>query len=160
MNIASFFATYSNFNMFVELLIIRNELDEKVKKNLAPLLSRADVNGEIKMKDVVDSLSKDLLMKYIDVTEKFITLVDDLLLTINDFLKHFPPKAAELIKKKYLNNYVYIQSYMNQSEAFKQSLVRCKSVDLDILAIVMKFDKEKVKKMYIDSSIVIVTPKI
>ncbi|KHT13042.1 hypothetical protein RC94_02210 [Pectobacterium brasiliense] len=159
MNISSFIATYANFNMFVELLTIRNELDEKVKGNLAPLLSRADINGEIKTKDVRDLLSEDLLMKYVDLTEKFITLVDDLLITINDFLKNFPSKAAELIKKKYLKNYVLLQSYISQSEVFNQILVRCKDVDIDILAEIMKFNKEQATKMYIDNSIVIITPK-
>lgn len=160
MNMASFVATYSNYNMFIEILNLRNKLDEEVKRQVASLLPSAGPRGEIKTNDIMKLLEESLVMKYVDLTEKLITLVDDLLLTINDFLINFPKKASEPLKKKYLNNYVYLQSYINQSPAYEKSLIRCKEVDIITLARIMKFDEVQARKMYIDSSIVITTPEM
>ena len=42
------------------------------------------------------------MMKYIDLTEKFIVLVDDLLETLNDFAINFPQETNGLLKRNTL----------------------------------------------------------
>lgn len=159
MSISSYVATYGNYNQFVELLAIRNQLDAEIKRILAPLISGAGVKGEVKISDVVSLLDESQLMKYVDLTEKFITLVDDLLITINDFLFNFPEMASTLLKKKYITNYVYLKAYENESDTFKEVLKRSKEVDIDSLARIMRFDKEEAEYMYLKSSVVITTPR-
>ena len=159
MNIASFVATYGNYNQLVELLKLRNQLNEEVKKKLAPLIANSNSRGQINMEKALLLLDDDLTMKYIDLTERLITSVDDLLITMDDFLRNFPRKASAMLKKKYITGYVYFNDYINQSERFKKSLERCTKVNLDILAAMMKFDKQEVIKRYVDNSTVITTPK-
>jgi hypothetical protein len=159
MNISSYVATYGNYNQFIELLAIRNQLDEEVKKKLSPLIVEADAKGKIKLADVFPLVDESLLMKYVDLTEKFITLVDDLLITTNDFLINFPEKASELIRKKYITNYIFLKTYENKSEIFSQTLKRCTEVDIDLLAGIMKFDRADAESMYLGNSVVVITPK-
>jgi hypothetical protein len=159
MDINSYLVTSSNYNMFIDMLAVRNQLDDEIKRQLASLVLHSGVNGEIKISDVVRSTDNVLLMRYIDLTENLIMLVDDLFITINDFLMNFPSQANELIKKKFLKGYVFIGSYKNESEIYKELLTRCKEVDLDLIAEAMKFDKEQAKEKYVHNSITIVTPK-
>ena len=159
MNIASFVSTFGNYNQVVKMLFIRNEHNEEVKKKLAPLLSNTGANGEVSYTDVVSLLDGLLLIQYIDITEKFICMVDNLLITMNDFLVNFPKVASKALKKKYLKSYVYLTTYENQNEEYQKNLVRCKEVNIDELAHIMKLDKEEIRRMYIDNSSVITTPK-
>ncbi|MEB7712346.1 hypothetical protein NGC32_06350 [Kluyvera cryocrescens] len=159
MNIASYVSTFGNFNMFVELLNIRNALDNEVKHQISPLISGSGARGEISIKEITELLDDATMMKYIDLTEKFITLVDDLLLTLNDFMINFPIETTGLLKKKFLSNYVYLRGYENKSEWFLKLLKRCPAVDLKQLGAYMKFDEEETKRMYLENSVVIVTPK-
>jgi ABC-type multidrug transport system fused ATPase/permease subunit len=159
MNISSFVATYGNYNQYIELLTIRNKLDEDVKKQLASLISGTGAKAEVALKDVYPLLDESLLMKYVDLTEKFIVLGDDLLITINDFLLNFPSMASGLLKKKYISNYIFLKAHENNSEIVKQISKRCKKVDLDLLASIMKLDKEEAEKMYLYNSVVVTTPK-
>lgn len=159
MNIASYVSTFGNFNMFIEILKIRNELDKEAKHQLAPLIASSGVRGEISIKEVAELLDESLMMKYIDLTEKFIVLVDDLLETLNDFMINFPQETSGLLKKKYLKNYVFLTGYENKSEWFLKLLKRCPSVDLAQLGHFMKFDEEETRRMYVENSVVITTPK-
>ncbi|TCQ90229.1 hypothetical protein EC840_10321 [Rahnella sp. JUb53] len=159
MNIASFIATYGNYNQLVAMLNLRNQLDKEVKEKLAPLFSGAGARGSVKIIDVESTLDDNLKMKYVDLTEMFILSVDDLLITINDFLLNFPRKASEPLNKKYLTNYVYLNTYTNPSKEFQECLKRCTGVDFDILSNIMKFDKQETVKRYVESSVVITTPK-
>lgn len=159
MNIASYVSTFGNFNMFIEILKIRNELDKEAKHQLAPLIAGSGVTGEISIVEVAKLLDESLMMKYIDLTEKFIVLVDDLLETLNDFMINFPQETNGLLKKKYLKNYVFLTGYENKSEWFLKLLKRCPSVDLAQLGHFMKFDEEEKRRMYVENSVVITTPK-
>lgn len=159
LQIRSFLATYANYNMIIDLLAIRNKLDEAVKPQLHTLVNNSDDTGQIIIKDVIETLDNVLLMKYIDITECLIRQVDDLIITIDDFNNNFPSYAVYLLRKKYLKGYVHIKCYQNDTEFYKQSITRCNEVNLDTLGKMMKFDEQKVKDKYIDSSVVIVTPK-
>ncbi|MGX5864287.1 hypothetical protein ACWKSU_17705 [Enterobacter cloacae] len=160
MNINSYLVTSSNYNMFIDMLALRNQLDDEVKRQLAPLLLHSSDDGEIKISDVFETIENVLLMRYLDLTENFVMMVDDLLITINDFLTNFPSQANKLIKKKFLKGYIFINSYENDSDTYKELVTRCKKVDLNLMAEVMKFDKEQAKKKYVQNSITIVTPKV
>lgn len=159
MNIASFVATYSNYNQLFELLTLRNQVSEDVRNTLAPLLRTAGADGNIEMRDIRLTLGDLKMMKIVDLTEKLIIMVDDLIITINDFLHNFPQKASEPLKKNYLNNYVYLNGYMNESQSFKETLQRCKRVDLGLFARIMKLEKEEALKIFNNISVVITTPK-
>lgn len=158
MNIASFVATYGNYNQLFELLNLRNQLSEDARNTLAPLLGTADAHGGVKMSDIWITLGELKAMRLVDLTEKMIVMVDDLIITINDFLHNFPQKASEPLKKKYLNNYIYLKGYMNESQSFKQALKRCERADLEPFARIMKMEKEEALKIYKDVSVVIITP--
>lgn len=88
--------------MFIEILKIRNELDKEAKHQLAPLIAGSGVRGEISIIEVAKLLDESLMMKYIDLTEKFIVLVDDLLETLNDFMINFPQETNGLLKRNTL----------------------------------------------------------
>ncbi|GEM_PF-1935038 len=160
MNIASYVATFGNFNMFIDILKVRNEIDNEVKDLLAPLLAGSGVRGEVSLRAVAEFLDESLMMRYIDITEKFITLVDDLLESLNDFMVNFPLETKDILKKKYIKNYVFLTGYENKSEWFLKLLKRCPSVDLAQLGHFMKFNEEETKRMYVENSTVITTPKI
>lgn len=159
LQIRSFLATYANFNMVIDMLTIRNQLDGEVKSKLHTLVKNSDNTGEIKIKDVIESIDDVLLMKYVDITELLIRRIDDLLITIDDFNNNFPSYAQDLLKKKYLKGYVYIKCHQNDTEFYKESIARCNEVDLVILGNMMKLKEQNVKEKYLDSSVVIVTPK-
>lgn len=159
MNIASFVATYGNYNQLFELLVLRNKISEDVRNTLAPLLNTASANGNIDMHDIRNALGDLKIMKFVDLTEKIIIMVDDLIITINDFLHNFPRKASEPLKAKYLNNYVYLKDYMNESQSFKETLKKCKQVDFKILAAIMRLEPQEALNLYNSVSVVITTPK-
>lgn len=155
----AFLVTYANFNMVIDMLALRNKLDEEVKSNLNDMVKSSDENGEINIKDLIETVDKVLMMKYVDITESLLRQIDNLIITIDDFFKNFPSYAPNLLKKKYLKGYVYIASYHNETEFYKESLKRCQKVDVSSLAKIMKFDEKMVKAKYLDASSVIATPK-
>lgn len=155
----TFLATYANFNMVIDMLVLRNKLDEEVKSHLNDLVKKSDKNGEVKMKDIIETVDDVLMMKYIDITESLLRQIDNLIITIDDFFINFPSYAPSLLKKRYLKGYVYIASYHNDTEFYKESLKRCQKVDVYALARIMKFDEQMVQAKYLDASSVIATPK-
>lgn len=157
-NIASFVATIGNYNQFVEMLTLRNELEVDLRPRLEPLITVNTVNS-IKITDIKSALGPMLTMKYIDLTEKLIMRVDDLLITIDDFMCNFSDMASESLNIKYLKNYVYLHGYQNNSVDTRKILERCKPVDIVDMAMVMQLAYEDAVEMYQEQSVVITTPK-
>ncbi|MFZ3618216.1 hypothetical protein ACOYA6_03120 [Leclercia barmai] len=156
-NMASFAATIGNYNQFIELVKYRNEIDKEIKPLLAPLMVEG---GKIHVTKIALAMGPMLTMRYVDITEKLITMVDDLLITIDDFMFNFSEVAAESLNKKYLKNYIYLQGYQNNSENFKALLKRCIDVNLVDLANIMHIDIDEAVKVYKQNSVVITTPKV
>ncbi|MEG1090060.1 MAG: hypothetical protein RSE38_01975 [Acinetobacter sp.] len=155
-NIASFVATIGNYNQFIELVRYRNELDKEVKPLLAPLMA---TGGKIHVTLIAHAMGPMLTMRYVDITEKLITIIDDLLITTNDFMFNFSAMAAESLNKKYLKNYIYLQGYQNNSENFYEIVKRCVEVDMVDLANLMQLDHDEALIVYKENSVVITTPK-
>jgi len=160
LDFASYVSTFNNFNLLVDLLNIRNELVNDVHRQLAPLISGSGAKGEISIEDAYDLLDETTRIKYIDLTEHIITLVDDLLVTMNDFMINFPLQTNGIVNKKYLKNYVILRGYENKSDVFLKLLERSPSVDLQQLGAFMKMTEEEAKSRYVDNSVVITTPKL
>ncbi|EOW6733110.1 hypothetical protein ACOZ0S_000553 [Cronobacter dublinensis] len=158
MNMASFVATYGNYNLVTQLIKTRNNLCEEVYKVLDPLYSSRTENGEVQVNAVYDLLGEALSTKYIDLTERVIALTDDLIVTIYDSLLNFPKEASKSLNKKHLKNYVYLFTYENQHQDFEKMLKRCTKVDLNILSKIMKISREEAGKYYKDLSTIITTP--
>ncbi|EOI5756809.1 hypothetical protein ACR3BZ_000023 [Enterobacter hormaechei] len=155
-NISSFVATIGNYNQFIELVRYRNELDKEVKPLLAPLMA---TGGKIHVTLIAHAMGPMLTMRYVDITEKLITIIDDLLITTNDFMFNFSAMAAESLNKKYLKNYIYLQGYQNNSENFYEIVKRCVEVDMVDLANLMQLDHDEALIVYKENSVVITTPK-
>ncbi len=158
-NIASFVATIGNYNQFIELMKVRNELEIDLRPRLEPLISENTTNG-IKVTAIQEALGPMLTMKYIDLTEKLIIRIDDLLITIDDFLCNFSEMASESLNKKYLKNYVYLHGSQTDSGSFKEIFKRCKEVDIFEMAVIMQLAYDDAVDMYQKQSVVITTPKI
>ncbi|ELY6224681.1 hypothetical protein ACXO4R_001097 [Cronobacter sakazakii] len=158
MSMASFVATYGNYNLVTQLIKTRNHLCEEVYKVLDPLYSSRTENGEVQVNAVYDLLGEALSTKYIDLTERVIALTDDLIVTIYDSLLNFPKEASKSLNKKHLKNYVYLFTYENQHQDFEKMLKRCTKVDLNILSKIMKISREEAGKYYKDLSTIITTP--
>jgi len=160
LNFATYVSTFNNFNLFVDILNLRNESVNEVHRQLAPLITGSGAKGEISIKDAYNLLDDATRIKYIDLSEDLITLVDDLLETLNDFMINFPLQTKGIVNKNYLKNYVVISGYENKSLIFLKLLERSPSVDLQQLGHFMKMTEEEAKSRYVDNSAVITTPKL
>lgn len=156
-NISSIMSTLSNFNQLVEIIKTRNIIDERVRSKLADKLQHP--HEEMKTHRIIEIAGHAECMRLVDLTEMLILFVDNLIITVDDFLRNYPTISARVIKMEYLINYTVIQDYRNDSESFSLLINRCVDVDFSALAKIMGLSEIQVKKKYTDKSFMITTKK-
>ncbi|SUI37452.1 hypothetical protein [Serratia marcescens] len=156
-NISSIMSTLSNFNQLVEIIKTRNIVDERVRSKLADKLQHP--HEEMKTQRIIEIAGHAECMRLVDLTEMLILFVDNLIITVDDFLRNYPTISTRVIKMEYLINYTVIQDYRNDSESFSLLINRCVDVDFAVLAKIMGLSEIQVKKKYTDKSFMITTKK-
>ncbi|WP_419235839.1 hypothetical protein [Serratia fonticola] len=136
----------NNYNQAFVILKKRNELfidlNNKIsdyrKKNGIPQHSAITL-------DLIDSLiGRQELVALCDLTEKMISLIDDILFELDDFMVNFPGEARDKLNQKLIKGYGVVLQY--QESPFK--IWRTLEPDYKIIANLMDVSEDEAKARY------------
>lgn len=123
----------ANYNFLLKLWEQRNQNMEKFNKKLISQ-SGGKVFTTLTYSEIVSSVGKSEFAVLIDLTERVISLTDDLIIEINDFLLNFPLSAKKLINLKRLRKYGALIIYSNNDNKILLDLIdRNPAVDISKL---------------------------
>ena len=89
------------------------------------------------------------LLMLIDLTERVVTLTDDILLELDDFLSEFPKYAKQIINIKRLKKYGSILTYSNNGNQKLLSLLeRVPTVDFSSVESLYGQAADEIKEKY------------
>ncbi|MBN3161614.1 hypothetical protein [Pectobacterium brasiliense] len=154
-NISAIMTTLNNYNHMITIIETRNSVNEIVINKLSPLV----FDSKIEIEKIFKTIEPSLRIKYIDITEMMILFIDNLIVTVDDFLNHFPAIAVKNLNKKYIPNYIIIKNYQNNHTSFTRLLSRSTSVNIETLSLLVEMDEKMVKEKYTDQSFLITTNK-
>ena len=92
------------YNYVQELLQKRNEIDRSIKEKLLTQYSNKAFM-DITVENILNRVEHSALTILIDINERIINLIDDLLIEFEDFMINFPIYAKTLINTKRLKRY-------------------------------------------------------
>lgn len=128
----------SNYNVLLSFWNTRN-------KNLEELINK--YGGELELSDLY-SKDRPACQGLIELTETVITLTDELIVSINDFLTTFPSIAKTRINNKILkDNDMFLGKSKDDTSEFQESLVRLINADKGRLGQLINRSMEEIEEM-------------
>lgn len=155
-HIASYVAIQDQFNQLNILIQERNTFDSQIKDHLASTYHKKSFT----FPEVMASIDSINVQKYIELTELVINMVDNLIVSVDDFLKNFPQIAKELMGDNLSDHYKMINMYKNDSESVKKLQERTPPLDLNETAKLLGLTPKEVEDHFCDKSYTIQTTKI
>ncbi|QBZ83572.1 hypothetical protein GHNINEIG_01632 [Hydrogenovibrio crunogenus] len=143
-NIARIFSMIGNYNELQTVLDKRSESYEKVVKIIAASQNGTDINRT----ELYQLIPWDLLKETIDLTEKMIVMVDDLIIEMTSFLQKFPDISKNSIKTKKIKHYGNVITASSPPDEFLYLYQRCMEVNYQKLAKIFHENEELVKVRY------------
>lgn len=154
-HIASYISVQDQFNQLDRIIQERNNFDYQVKDSLARQFNRKYFTfGEILQN--IDAIT---IHKYIELTESIINMIDNLIISTDDFLKNFPKIANDLMGDHKSKYYKIVKGYKNDSESAKLLQQRTPPLDLDLTEQIISVPKEDIQKRLCDHSFTMQTVK-
>ncbi|MDL2126581.1 hypothetical protein QQ704_08055 [Klebsiella pneumoniae] len=143
------FTVVSNYNHLIVLLKTRNQLDLDVKSMLSEKYGSEYGMGMTEDK-LYEALGRSLFVKYFDATELLILQVDNMIISISDFLTHYPNEVSLKVNKKYLSNYKVIVNYINETTPYISMLKRTPALDIKVMSSLVRMDTVEAMRKYRD----------
>lgn len=140
-------AMVSNYNYLLKLWEQRNEVNQNIKEIISASIGNK-AYGNLSLQEVENTIDKADLVILIDLTERCITLTDDIIIELDSFLSDFPFFVKTKIDTKRLKKYGTIISYSNNNNQKLLELIK-KSPEVDFSSVQHLFgetDKEIKKR--------------
>ncbi|HGW5585093.1 TPA: hypothetical protein ACNINH_003184, partial [Enterobacter kobei] len=141
------------FNQLDRIIQERNSFDFQVKDNLARKFNRKYFTFQ----EVLQNVDAIEMHKYVELTESIINMIDNLTISVDDFLRTFPRLANEIMGGNKSKHYKMIQGYKNDSENVKKLQERTTPLDLEYTEQLLNVPKEEIQKRLCDHSFTIQT---
>ncbi|HBU7567195.1 TPA: hypothetical protein MC761_003804 [Enterobacter cloacae] len=154
-SISSYVSVQDQFNQLDKIIQERNSYDYKIKDNLAREFERKSFTVD----EILSNVNSVDVHKYIELTEIIINIIDNLTISVNDFLRNFPKTASQLIGKDKSKYYKMIQWYENESESVKLLQKRTVPLDLELAQGILNLPSADIKRILCDQSYTIQTPR-
>jgi len=148
-NIPNLLILFSNYSSVIKMLQTRNESNEKIKKEILDKKqsNRASINITCQEISQIADLSE--LARVIDLSERLIVLIDDLIIGFYEFLQEFPEVAKQKINLKLIKGYGSILTYKpNDNAEFQSILKRSPLPDYKKLSSILELDEEELMARY------------
>lgn len=152
-HIASYISIQDQFNQLDRIIQERNSFDFQVKDNLARKFNRKYFTFQ----EVLQNVDAIEMHKYVELTESIINMIDNLTISVDDFLRTFPRLANEIMGGNKSKHYKMIQGYKNDSENVKKLQERTTPLDLEYTEQLLNVPKEEIQKRLCDHSFTIQT---
>lgn len=143
-NVVRINAMFNNYNQAMQLLALRNELSEQVKKAVPACLSGKPVT----IKEIRQILDDSLLGHFIDINEQFIALADHVIVELYKFLLEFPAIATSNIELSRIKEWGGLPTYSNNKPLFHKLLIKTPSPDYGKIAEYTHLAREKLNLRY------------
>lgn len=137
-----------NYNYLLKLWDQRNEIIQPIKEQLlSHYPERAYVN--LPKEDVKISIGASQLSNLIDMTERIVKLMDDVLIELDDFLSEFPKYAKGKINLKQLKKYGSVLTCStNGNKKLLALLERTPSANFETVKDLFGMSPEELNKRY------------
>jgi len=141
-------AMISNYNYLLKLWEQRNEINQNFKELiLASIGNNAYANLTLQQVEV--AIGKANLVILIDLTERCITLTDDIIVELDSFLTEFPAFAKTKIDTKRLKKFGTVISYSNNgNEALLELIKKSPIVDFSTVEYLFGEKDADIKKRH------------
>lgn len=153
LHIASYISMQDQFNQLNKIIEARNEIDFKVKDALAIKYGRKNFT----LLEVLQAVDPITVQKYIELTEVIINMIDNIIVSSNDFLNNFPQLAKQLMGKNLSKHYKMISVYKNLSDAAKELQKRTIPLNVTLTAQLLNIPESDVQEKLCDQSYTIQT---
>gem|GEM_PF-6544486 len=152
-HVASYISLQDQYSQLNKIIQERNLFDSKIKEKLVLTLGRNYFSFE-EITSVIDTVS---LQKYIQLTELVILHNDNLIISVDDFLRNFPRIARNKMKNNISKNYKMIMAYKNDSDRTRELQKRTIPLDLALTSFILNIPQDTIQKMLCDHSFAMVT---
>jgi hypothetical protein len=114
----------SNYHQVYSMLIKRNELCLEVLNSISSFNVKKGMLAGAPMSydHIEDAVGADKLVAFCDLTQLFISFLDDVLFEINDFMFNFPEQAERKIEKKLIKGYCTVLKYKTGGYEIKRTI--------------------------------------
>ncbi|MCE1395605.1 hypothetical protein LWU68_01635 [Enterobacter cloacae] len=153
LHIASYISMQDQFNQLNKIIDKRNVIDFQVKDDLAKKYSRKSYS----LQEVLEGVDPISLQKYVELTEIIINMVDNMIVSTNDFLNNFPQLAKEMMGNNLSKHYKMINAYKNISDAAKELQKRTTPLNITLTAQLLNISESDVQEKLCDQSYTIQT---
>ncbi|NIC29341.1 hypothetical protein ACOMDM_09975 [Serratia plymuthica] len=136
----------NNCNHIYVVLKKRNELWVDLMEKISSYKKEIKHNeGEnISYEMLVDACGEMELIALCDLTERFVSFLDDILFEVNDFMFNFPELAGKKVDKKIIKGHVKVLKYQDDKVEIKRTI----APDYDVISTYMDMSVEEVKARY------------
>jgi hypothetical protein len=155
-HIASYISIQDQFNQLDRIIHERNSFDFQVKDGLARHFNRKYFT----FVEVLQNVDVITIHKYIELTESIINMIDNITISVDDFLRTFPQTANKIMGGNKSKHYKIIQGYKNDSERVKKLQERTTPLDLDLTEQILNIPKEEINKRLCDHSFTLQTNNV
>lgn len=153
LHIASYISMQDQFNQLNKIIDKRNVIDFQVKDDLAKKYNRKSYS----LQEVLEGVDPIFLQKYVELTEIIINMVDNMIVSTNDFLSNFPQLAKEMMGSNLSKHYKMINAYKNNSDAAKELQKRTTPLNVTLTAQLLNISESDVQEKLCDQSYTIQT---
>lgn len=138
----------NNYNLILRIIEIRNEKERPIRELLIANFGNRGV-AEMTHEQILSTLEDKGFLGLVDLTEKLIHLIDDILLEANSFLEEFPDVAKSVIDTNKTKRYGRVLSFdAKGNEYIGRLLKKCPEVDYSALAKLYGMKFEEVVNFY------------
>lgn len=138
----------TNYNLILRIVQLRNPKSIAIRGALVTQFGDrgyAEMTGE----QILRSVGSKPFLELIDLTEKLVHLVDDIIREANSFLEEFPDVAKSVIDTKKTKSFGRILSFSAEGNDFLLDLLKpCPELDKDKLASIYGLPREDVENLY------------
>ncbi|PLA73739.1 hypothetical protein CYQ88_09790 [Hydrogenovibrio sp. SC-1] len=143
-NIVRIFSMIENYNELQTIMAKRSMLHERIVQ----LITESQSESNIELETLLKIIPNQTLKEAIDLTEKMIVFVDDLIIEMVSFLDAFPKIMQESILTKKIKNYGSVIMTSSPPNQFIHLYDRSVEVDYKKLATIFQESEEVVSTLY------------
>ena len=138
----------NNYNLILRIIEIRNQKERPIREKLISNYGNRGV-AEMTHDQILKSSEGKGFLGLVDLTEKLIHLIDDIILEANSFLEEFPNVAKSVIDTSKTKRYGRVISFdAKGNEYIGRLLKKCPEVDYSALAKLYGVQLEEVDNLY------------
>lgn len=143
-NVVRIMSMIENYNELRAILDKRSFSYEKIVE----IISQAQPGPDISPTQIQQLIPHGLLRETLDLTEKTVIMVDDLIIELASFLKTFPEILTGSIQTKKIKHYGNVVTTSSPPDKYSYLYERCGEVNYQRLAEIFNEDEASVRKRY------------